>query len=61
MSEQFNMLLATSAIDAYQQTAETPLANDKADNYKKVYSNLTKMLEECYFVGPTRFGNNFIA
>ena len=28
---------------------------------KKVYNNMTKMLEESYFVGSLKYGNNFIA
>lgn len=27
---------------------------------KKVYRNLSKMLQECYFVGSLKYGNNFI-
>ncbi len=27
---------------------------------KKVYRSMTKMLQECYFVGSLKYGNNFI-
>ena len=28
---------------------------------KKVYNNMMKMLEESYFIGSLKYGNNFIA
>lgn len=28
--------------------------------HKKVYRDLTKMLQECYLVGSLKYGNNFI-
>ena len=28
---------------------------------RKIYRSLDSMLEECVFIGATRFGNNFIA
>ena len=27
---------------------------------QKVFNNITKLLQESYFVGSTKFGNNFI-
>ncbi|MBE7705806.1 MAG: hypothetical protein E7Z91_00985 [Cyanobacteria bacterium SIG30] len=27
---------------------------------KKVYRNMTKMLEESYFIGSLKYGNNFV-
>lgn len=28
---------------------------------KKVYRSMNKMLQECFFVGSLKYGNNFIA
>lgn len=28
---------------------------------KKVYKSMNKMLQECFFVGSLKYGNNFIA
>ena len=46
-----------------QEYSQTRQAVDEAakGNKKKVYRNLTKMLQECYFVGSLKYGNNFIA
>jgi len=41
------------SIDALSKAEEKPQA--------KVYRSINTMLEECYFVGASRFGNNFIA
>lgn len=46
-----------------QEYSDSKKALDEAakGNKKKVYNNLTKMLQECYFVGSLKYGNNFIA
>ncbi len=45
------------------QYDETKLAIKEASQKpkRKVYRSLDSMLEECVFIGATRFGNNFIA
>ena len=37
---------------AFQKNAQKPK--------QKVFNNITKLLQESYFVGSTKFGNNFI-
>ncbi len=49
-----------NAAEVYEETAKA-LAQPSNRPYQKVYTNLNKMLEECYFVGSSKFGNNFIA
>lgn len=46
--------------DIYEQTAKS-LAQTNDRPFQKVYTSLNTMLEECYFVGATKFGHNFIA
>ena len=43
--------------------AATSKALSNSDNQpkRKTYTSLNTMLEECYLVGATRFGHNFIA
>ena len=49
-----------NAAAIYQQSVESlNKANEKPN--AKVYKNLNTMLEECYLVGASRFGHNFIA
>lgn len=57
-----NMFLSNSIVVAqiYEDTAKN-LATEESKAYQKSYNNLTKMLEECYFIGASKFGNNFIA
>lgn len=45
------------------QYAETRTGIEEAEKKpsRKVYRSLDSMLEECVFIGATRFGNNFIA
>ena len=45
------------------QYNETKLGIEEAEKPtpKKVYRSLDSMLEECVFLGATRFGTNFIA
>ena len=60
MNEEFNIEYTAPVVDEYQKVINL-LNSNKEKNYKKVYNDLTKMLEESYFVGATKFGNNFIA
>ncbi len=61
MSEQQNFFrYSLQAVNVYEETAKN-LAEEMHRPYQKVYNNLNKMLEECYFVGASKFGNNFIA
>ncbi len=49
-----------NAADIYQQSINSlSMAQEKPA--AKVYKNLNTMLEECYLVGASRFGHNFIA
>lgn len=45
------------------QYAETKTGIEESEKKpsRKVYRSLDSMLEECVFIGATRFGNNFIA
>ena len=45
------------------QYSETKAGIEEAEKApaKKVYRSLDSMLEECVFLGATRFGTNFIA
>lgn len=47
-------------IDMYAKTARAN-ATPESRPFQKVYSSLNTMLEECFFVGASKFGNNFIA
>ncbi len=49
-----------NAADVYEESTKSLSATDEKP-YQKVYTSLNKMLEECYFVGASKFGNNFIA
>lgn len=49
-----------SVADIYEQTSKA-LSNTIEKPFQKVYTNLNTMLEECYFVGASKFGHNFIA
>ncbi|MDD3237005.1 MAG: hypothetical protein PHV37_02780 [Candidatus Gastranaerophilales bacterium] len=49
-----------SAIDVYSETARA-LEGSQKRPFQKVYNSLNTMLEECYFVGASKFGHNFIA
>lgn len=49
-----------NAADIYKDTKiSLEKANEKPS--AKVYRNLNTMLEECYLVGASKFGHNFIA
>ena len=49
-----------NAADMYQQSI-VALAKAEEKPSAKVYRSLNTMLEECYLVGASRFGHNFIA
>ena len=49
-----------NAADMYQESI-VALAKAEEKPAAKVYRNLNTMLEECYLVGASRFGHNFIA
>jgi len=44
----------------YKRTIDS-LSKAEEKPKSKVYKNLNTMLEECYLVGASRFGHNFIA
>lgn len=45
--------LYKKTIEEFNRTTQKPK--------QKVFNNLTKLLQESYFVGSTKFGNNFIS
>mgnify|MGYP006916085643 CR=1 FL=1 len=49
-----------NAATIYKQSIEA-LSKAEEKPASKVYRNINTMLEECYFVGASRFGHNFIA
>lgn len=49
-----------SIAEVYEKTARA-LSLEPEKPFQKVYTNLNTMLEECYFVGASKFGHNFIA
>lgn len=62
------MINATNPFSNYtlaiaSQYRETKAGIEEAEKQpsKKVYRTLDSMLEECVFLGATRFGTNFIA
>ncbi len=60
MREQNFFKYSLQAVAVYEETAEK-LSAEESMPYQKVYNSLNKMLEECYFVGASKFGHNFIA
>ena len=53
--EEFKMPVADlykDSLDGFSKSAQKPK--------QKVFNNITKLLQESYFVGATKFGNNFI-
>lgn len=49
-----------NASSIYASTSKA-LTQASAQPKRKTYNSLNTMLEECYLVGATRFGHNFIA
>ncbi len=55
-----NFFMTNGAINDYCKSKEAMRAASNPIK-KKVYKNMNSLLEECYFVGSLKFGNNFIA
>lgn len=51
----------TLAIAAQYDEAKAGIEEAEKAPKRKVYRSLDSMLEECVFLGSTRFGTNFIA
>ena len=51
----------TLAIEAHYEDTVTAIVESQKKPPKKVYRSIDKMLEECFFLGATKFGTNFIA
>lgn len=60
MREQTINKYSMPVADIYAKTAEA-LSTPAQRPFQKVYTSLNTMLEECYFVGASKFGHNFIA
>jgi|GEM_PF-1296981 len=54
-----NFFVKSVASKEYEESTKKLQAATKPP-VKKVYRDLHKMLEECYFVGSLKYGNNFI-
>ncbi len=54
-----NFFIKCEASNIYEET-KAGIQAASAPMKKKVYRDLKKMLEECYFVGSLKYGNNFI-
>ena len=54
-----NFFIKSVASNEYQESTKKLEAATRPP-VKKVYRDLHKMLEECYFVGSLKYGNNFI-
>ena len=46
--------------DSFYEESKKALQKASEPPKKKIYRDLTKMLQECYFVGSLKYGNNFI-
>lgn len=51
----------TLAIAAQYNDTKSGIKEAEKEPPRKVYRSLDSMLEECVFLGSTRFGTNFIA
>ena len=54
--EEFKMPVADmykNSLNAFCKSTQKPK--------QKVFNNITKLLQESYFVGATKYGNNFIS
>lgn len=60
MRENIFMSNSFAVAQVYEEAAKN-LTIETEQPYQKTYNNLTRMLEECYFIGASKFGNNFIA
>lgn len=52
---------APSIIDIYEESRQAIVEEITKKPYQKSFNSITTMLEECYFIGATKFGQNFIA
>lgn len=48
-------------INIYEESKQAIDEEITKKPYQKSFNNITTMLEECYFIGATKFGPNFIA
>jgi len=53
-----NFFIAMAATVQYDEVKKK-MSKDHGEK-KKVYTNMKKMLRECYFIGSLKYGNNFI-
>lgn len=51
----------TLAIAAQYNDTKAGIEEAEKKHSRKIYRSLDSMLEECVFLGATRFGTNFIA
>lgn len=51
----------TLAIAAQYNETKAGIEEAEKKPPRKVYRSMDSLLEECVFIGATRFGNNFIA
>lgn len=51
----------TLSIAAQYEDTVTGIEESQKEPPRKVYQSIDKMLEECFFLGATKFGTNFIA
>ena len=51
----------TDTITKEYDFAKSALLQASKPPKKKVYKSMNKMLQECFFVGSLKYGNNFIA
>ena len=54
------MQFVLNVASLYEQTTKS-LDDASKKVQPKVYKSMNTMLEECYFVGASKFGHNFIA
>ena len=55
-----NFFITDTIIKEYDQSKAALLLASKPPK-KKIYKSMNKMLQECFFVGSLKYGNNFIA
>ncbi len=51
----------TDTITNEYKNAKNALLEASKPPKKKVYRSMNKMLQECFFIGSLKYGNNFIA
>lgn len=55
-----NFFITDTIVKEYSVAQEALMQASKPPK-KKVYKSMNKMLQECFFVGSLKYGNNFIA